>query len=35
MALLVEKRPASVVVMRTVRGKHVSKEKVGESTPVL
>ena len=36
----VEKRPASVVVVRTVRGKYVSKEKVdalkvGESTPVL
>jgi transposase len=37
---VVEKRPASVVVVRTVRGKYVSKEKVdalqvGESTPVL
>lgn len=36
----IEKRPASVVVVRTVRGKYVSKEKVdalkvGESTPVL
>ena len=37
---VIEKRPASVVVVRTVRGKYVSKEKVdalqvGESTPVL
>lgn len=37
---VVEKRPASIVVVRTVRGKYVSKEKVdafkvGESTPVL
>jgi len=36
----IEKRPASVVVVRTVRGKFVSKKKldalqVGESTPVL
>lgn len=36
----IEKRPASVVVVRTVRGKYVSKQKldalkVGESTPVL
>jgi transposase len=36
----IEKRPASVVVVRTVRGKYVSKAKldslqVGESTPVL